>query len=116
VRNLLLFEINPGRLGYKGAQIGNLFTEFRARLAAIPGVSSVSYSSVALLTGGEWGTTVHVQGQAEGAVSHVDLLASGPGFFHTMRIPLLEGRLFTRPISSKQLGHYLGFGSRQRIR
>jgi len=95
VRNLLLFEVNPGRLGYKDAQIENLFSEMRERLAAIPGVSSVSYSSMALLTDGEWSTTVHVEGQPPGTDSHMEMFAAGPGFFHTMRIPLLEGRLFT---------------------
>jgi predicted permease len=95
VRNLLLFEIEPGRLGYKGARVNDLFNELRERLAAIPGVSSVSYSSMALLTGGEWGEPVHVEGQPVGAVSRMQMFAPGPGFFHTMKIPLLEGRLFT---------------------
>jgi predicted permease len=95
VRNLLLFEVEPGRLGYKGVQVEDLLNRMRGRLAAIPGVSSVSYSSMALLTGGEWSTNVYVEGQPRGTVSHMDMLAPGPGFFHTMGIPLLEGRLFT---------------------
>ncbi len=95
VRNLLLFEIEPGRLGYKGLQVEYLLNRMRERLAAVPGVASVSYSSMALLTGGEWSTTVHVEGQPPSAVSHMDMFAPGPGFFHTMGIPVLEGRLFT---------------------
>jgi predicted permease len=95
VRNLLIFEIDPGRLGYKDAQIASLFNEMRDRLAALPGVNSVSYSSVALLAGDGWSATVHVEGQAPGTDSHVDMLAAGPGFFGTMRIPLLEGRGFS---------------------
>jgi predicted permease len=95
VRNLLLFEIEPGRLGYKGVQVQGLLTELRERLAAIPGVSSVTYSSMALLTGGGWNTTVHVEGQPAGSVSHMHMFAPGPGFFDTMGIPLREGRLFT---------------------
>ena len=95
VRNVLLFDIEPGRLGYKSAQTRNLFSTMRERLAAIPGVNSVSYSSMALLTGGEWSTTVHVEGQPQGSDANVDMLAAGPGYFETMRIPLLEGRVFT---------------------
>jgi predicted permease len=95
VRNLLLFEIEPGRLGYQGAQVGDLFSEMRERLAAIPGVDSVSYSSVALLMGDEWSGTVHVEGQAQEPGAHVEMLAAGPGFFHTMHVPVVEGRLFT---------------------
>jgi len=95
VRNLLLFEIEPGRLGYKDAHIRNLFSEFRDRLAALPGISSASYSSVALLTGAEWGTRVHVEGQPQDTVSDMVMLAASPEFFDTMRIPLIEGRLFS---------------------
>lgn len=95
VHNLLLFEIDPGKLGYKDAQIHSVFSEMRDRLAAIPGVDSVAYSSVALLMGDEWGTTVHVEGQSPETQSHVYLIGAGPRFFRTMRIPLLEGRLFT---------------------
>jgi predicted permease len=95
VHNLLLFETDPGKLGYKDAQTQTLFSEMRNRLAAIPGVDSVAYSSVALLMGDEWSMTVHVEGQAPGTEAHVELVGAGPGFLHTMRIPLLEGRSFT---------------------
>ncbi|MDE3135311.1 MAG: ABC transporter permease [Acidobacteriota bacterium] len=93
--NVLLFEINPGRLGYKEAQSEQLFNEIRERLAALPGVTSVSDSSQALLTGGRWSQTVRIEGQARELGSRVDVLAAGPGFFKTMRIAALEGRMFT---------------------
>ncbi|HEV2490656.1 MAG TPA: ABC transporter permease [Candidatus Acidoferrales bacterium] len=95
VRNVLLFEINPGRLGYGDAQVENLFNELRDRLGALPGVTSASYSSDALLSGGRWTETVHIEGQPQNLDSDVDMFAAGPGFFGTMRIPLLEGRMFS---------------------
>ena len=94
-RNILLFGINPGRLGYKDAQISTLFRELRDRLAVLPGVSSVTYSSIALLNGGRWEQSVHVQGQPPEPSVNMEMLAAGPDFFTTMRIPLLEGRTFT---------------------
>jgi predicted permease len=94
-RNLLLFSIDPTLSGYKDAQIQSLYRSLQARLAALPGVMSASYSSVALLTGSLRGTDVHVEGQPEKKVVEVDTLALGPGFLKTMRIPLLEGRKFT---------------------
>ncbi|MGC1655522.1 MAG: ABC transporter permease, partial [Candidatus Acidiferrales bacterium] len=94
VNNILLFEINPGRLGYRGAQVRNLFSKLRDRLAALPGVTSISYSSDALLTGGEWDETVHVEGQPAELGVQMNLLAAGPGFFENMHIPLVEGRMF----------------------
>ncbi|MGH9734489.1 MAG: ABC transporter permease [Candidatus Acidiferrales bacterium] len=94
VRNLLVFEIEPGRLGYPDAQVQSLFSGLRDRLAAVPGVDSVAYSSVALLMGDEWNSTVHIEGQPEKPETHVDMLAAGPGFLRTMGIPLVEGRAF----------------------
>lgn len=94
VNNLLLFEINPGRLGYRGAQVRNLYSELRDRIAALPGVTSVSYSSDALLSGGEWNETLHVEGQPAEPGVQMDLFAAGPGFFENMHIPLVGGRMF----------------------
>lgn len=95
VRNLLIFEIEPGRLGYTDARVRSLFSGMRDRLAATPGVDSVAYSSVALLMGDEWSTEVHIEGQPEKPETDVDMLAAGPEFLRTMRIPLVEGRAFT---------------------
>jgi predicted permease len=94
-RNVLLFEIDPTLLGYKDTQIENLYHELREQLAAVPGVTSVSYSSDALLSGGRWNETVHVEGQPQKPDVEVDMFAAGPEFFETMHIPLLEGRMFT---------------------
>lgn len=93
-RNVLLFSINPSQSGYKHADIPNLYREFKSRLAALPGVLSVSYSSDALLNGGYWSEDVHVEGQPEKATTEVDMLAVGPDFFHTLHIPLLSGHVF----------------------
>jgi predicted permease len=94
-RNVLLFEIDPTLLGYKDTQIENLYRELREHFAALPGVTSVSYSSDALLSGGRWNETVHVEGQPQKPDVEIDMFASGPEFFETMHIPLLEGRMFT---------------------
>jgi len=94
-RNVLLFEIDPTLLGYKDTQIESLYRELRDQLTALPGVTSVSYSSDALLSGGRWNETVHVEGQPQKPGVEVDMFAAGPEFFETMHIPLLEGRTFT---------------------
>ncbi|MGH9432373.1 MAG: ADOP family duplicated permease [Terriglobia bacterium] len=94
-RNILLFGIDPTLAGYKDLQIQNLYRNLQGRLAALPGVISASYSSGALLTNGLWTEDVHVEGQPSKKTDEVDMLTTGPGFFHTLRIPLLEGRTFT---------------------
>jgi predicted permease len=63
------------------------------RLAATPGVVSVSYSSEALLSNSLWGSNVTIIGQPDSV--YTDMLAAGPNFLQTMKIPLLEGRSFT---------------------
>jgi predicted permease len=93
-RNLLVFGIDPTSLGYKDAQIRNLYQEMRARLGALPGVTSVSYSSFPMLAGWSSNASVYIEGRSTRATT-VDFVSPGPGFFHTLRLPLLEGRAFT---------------------
>jgi len=92
-RNLLLFSVDPTLLGYKQAQIQSLYRDLADRLAAMPGVVSVSYSSEALLSNSLWGSNVTIIGQPDSV--YTDMLAAGPNFLQTMKIPLLEGRSFT---------------------
>jgi predicted permease len=95
-RQVLLFEINPTLAGYPEPQIRGLYRDLQGRLAALPGVSSVSYSSDALLNGGLWTGQVHVAGPNAKSEVMTQMLAVGPGFFATMRIPLLAGRAFVQ--------------------
>ena len=94
-RNLLLFSINPTLQKYSDSKIQSLYRDLQERLAALPGVISVSYSSDSLLSGSLWTSDLHVEGQAEKTTQEVDMLAVGPDFYKTLRIPLLEGRAFT---------------------
>ena len=94
-RNLLLFSIDPTLQKYSDAKIQSLYRDLQERLAALPGVMSVSYSSDSLLSGSLWTSDLHVEGQAEKSTQEVDMLAVGPDFYKTLRIPVLEGRAFT---------------------
>jgi len=94
-RNVLLFSIDPTLQKYSDSKIQNLYRDLQERLAALPGVISVSYSSDSLLSGSLWTSDLHVEGQAEKASQEVDMLAVGPDFYKTLRIPLIGGRSFT---------------------
>ena len=94
-RNLLLFSMDPTLQKYSDSKIQNLYRDLQERLAALPGVTSVSYSSDSLLSGSLWTSDVHVEGQAEKSTQEVDMLAVGADFYKTLRIPLLGGRTFT---------------------
>jgi predicted permease len=91
----LLFGINPTLEKYSDSQIQSLYRSLQDQIAPLPGVISASYSSQALLSGSLWTTDFHVEGQAEKTTEEVDMLATGPDFLNTLRIPLLGGRTFT---------------------
>jgi predicted permease len=95
-RNLMLFAINPQSAGYKDKQIPELYANLQRRIAALPGVTRVSYAADALLDGGSSSRTVYVEGRADKSKVEVQTLSVGPNYFQTMKIPLLEGRLLNQ--------------------
>jgi predicted permease len=95
--NILQFEVDPTLTGYyRENQIPPLYRELQTRLSALPGVLSVSYSSDTLLDGGLWTSDVKVQGRADQATLETQMLAVGPDFFATMRVPAMTGRLLNQ--------------------
>jgi macrolide transport system ATP-binding/permease protein len=95
IRNVLNFNINPTLIGYKGARVDALYRNLQDRLAAIPGVTSVSYSSGTLLSGGLMATAFHLAGAPAKSDVNSDILPVGPDFFTTMKFSLLRGRDFS---------------------
>ena len=93
--NLLVFGIEPELAGYTSAQSAQLYRSLQERFAALPGVNSVSYSNETLLSGGQSGTDIHFDGSPPDVNPIVDVMSVGLGFFSTMKIPLLSGRVFT---------------------
>ena len=91
-RNVLTFSIDPTSAGYKRPEVDGLYNELQSRLAATPGVMSVSYSWIPLLSGGLWTTGFHLPGKPEDETDVADMCTVGLDFFHTMGIPLRRGR------------------------
>ncbi len=96
--NVVTFQISPARNGYRVEQSRQLFERVEDELAALPGVSGVTSSSVPLLSGSNWGSDVAVEGFNAGpdTDSNSRFNEVGPGYFPTLGIPLLAGRDFTR--------------------
>jgi predicted permease len=96
--NLLLFQVDMRASGipFDDPSLHQLNQELRDRFAALPGVSSASYSLIPLLGNGASGTELNLPGAPASSAFDSDLLDVGPGFFETMGIPLLEGRTFAR--------------------
>jgi predicted permease len=93
-RNLLIFDVNPQLAGYKDEQIPRLYEELQRQIAALPGVTSVSYASEALMDGGYSSRDMKIEGRSDKSKVEILTLRVGPDYFPTMRIPLLAGRLF----------------------
>ena len=93
-RNILTFRMDPTLIGYKLTDVDHLYADLQSRLAAMPGVLSVSYSWRPLLGGGLWTTSFQLEGRPKADDANADVLPIGPSFFSTMRIPLLAGREF----------------------
>src|SRR5260370_1381629 len=90
-----LLERDPSLNGYKGPRSKSLYSELLARIQAISGVLSATYSFDDLLSGNSWITSFGIEGEVENT-SHATLgLNAGPKFFETMGIPLMAGRVFT---------------------
>ena len=90
---VLLFQLDSTRSGYEPEESVALYARIADRLRALPGVRSVTVAQTALLGGGVWMSTVHVEGQT-GAGQGTHMMTVAPGFFDTMEIPLLGGRGF----------------------
>jgi predicted permease len=94
-RNLLTFQLDPMLIGYKTPQIGSFYRNLQERLAALPGVESVSYSSSTLLSGDLWSRGFHLAGTPKDQESDADYLGVGADFFSMMHMKLLAGQNFT---------------------
>jgi predicted permease len=91
-QNLLLFGVDPTQNGYKGTALMDLYARMAERLRALPGVSSVTFSEAALLSGNHSIRGAAAEGQPERSVwEHV----VGPDFLRTMGIALVRGRDFS---------------------
>ena len=93
-RNVLTFGLDPTLIGYKTPQIDVFYRNLQDRLAALPGVESVSYSNSTLLSGDLWETGFHLQGTPKDQESDADYLPVGANFFSMMHMRLLAGRNF----------------------
>jgi len=103
-RNVLQFGVNPTLTGYyKSEQVEPLYRELQSRFSGLPGVLSVSYSSDTLLDGGLWTEDVKIEGRIDKSTVETQMLAVGPDFFSTMKIPVMTGRTLThKDLQSKQ--------------
>ena len=92
--NVLAMNINLPELRYRTAeQRFQFFHELERRVAALPGVQSVAFANRFPLRGG-WGTGISIDGLQATNLSP-DSQAVSTGYFETLGVPLVRGRLLT---------------------
>jgi predicted permease len=96
--NLVAFEIAPALSGYDNNRAALFDSELLDRLRALPGVKSAAFATVAILAGDEWDSSMSVEGHQakDGEDMQAFMNSVSPGYFETMKVPLLEGRDFRR--------------------
>ncbi|HKS66550.1 MAG TPA: ABC transporter permease [Candidatus Acidoferrales bacterium] len=95
--NVLLIDANVRRAGLPEPALVPLYSQMLAKLQALPGVVSASQCLLyPLSSGDEWNFEASVPGYQppNGVEPRVYLNWVTPGYFSTMRTPLLEGRVF----------------------
>ena len=95
---LVTFRLSPYLNGYSTAQALVLFDQVEEQLRGLPGVVSVTESTVPLLSNSNWSNNITVEGFDAGpdADTNVSVARVGTDYFRTMGIPVLAGRELTR--------------------
>jgi putative ABC transport system permease protein len=95
--HVINFSIAPALNGYDKLRTVALVDQLRGRIGALPGVRSVTTSEIATLTGDDEGRNITAEGGVEipEDLQDVNIVAAGPAYFSTFRVPLLSGRDFT---------------------
>jgi len=86
--SVLLFELNAPQAGYPEAKVATFYADLRRRLSEVPGVHDATLSHASLIRAGRM-FPVTVNGVR---AQETRILFTGPRFFTTMQIPLLQGR------------------------
>jgi predicted permease len=94
--NMLTFSVDPALNGYTAVRAKQYYRDLLQRLNSTPGVSGAGFTTVALLEGNQWSSTVTVEGYPRKEDENMNPLCNGisPGYFKAMGIPLLAGREF----------------------
>ncbi|HYP04644.1 MAG TPA: ABC transporter permease [Bryobacteraceae bacterium] len=96
IDRLVTFQVDPALNGYTNVQVKDFHRNLLEKLRSTPGVTSAGYATVSLLSGGEWDSSMSVEGHQakDGEDMQAFMNSVSPGYFSVMGVPLLVGRDF----------------------
>ncbi len=97
IDRLVTFQVDPMLAGYTHTRSFALYRELGEKLESIPGVRSVARANLLPLGNAHMGNGISTTGNTADSAHNIDVSEEpvGPGYFHTLGIPLIAGRLFT---------------------
>jgi predicted permease len=106
---LMTFRTMGGKQGRLSDERGALVRQMQSALAAIPGVKSVTAANILPLSGSffpyRWGKEDALNDFSRFQAADTQIVL--PGYFDTMRTPLLEGRAFNEADNNPQIRHVI---------
>ena len=94
--NLLTFNIDPSIGGYSPERTQQFYQQLLDRMKTHAGVSGVGFAMMGVLEGGQWDSTISVEGYEPKPGENMNPYcnAVSPGYFKTMGVPFIAGRDF----------------------
>jgi predicted permease len=98
---LITVRLDPGQIGYDQARANAFYDNLERRLRVLPGVESVSTSHVMPLGFLLLGCSLTPEGATSTTTAAIEAEHTygcnqvGPGYFDTMRLPIVRGRAFS---------------------
>jgi putative ABC transport system permease protein len=97
--NRYILHIDPEMAGFTPERLPAFFRQLHDNLAAIPGVSRVSFTLYTPMEGDNWGETVFIEGQAPPPAgsnqNNASWLRVTDGYFESVGTKLVKGRTIT---------------------
>jgi predicted permease len=92
--HLLTFSVDPKLAGYEDTQTLALYQQISEHLSGLPGVQSTAATNDPELANNNWGNNITISGYrpADGDRMNVEWARVSPGYFSTLKTPLLAGR------------------------
>lgn len=97
--NRYILHIAPEMAGYKPDQLTTFYRQLHDALAAIPGVTQVSFSLYSPMEGDNWGETVYIEGEAppppDSNQNDASWVRVSGGYFDAIGTKIIRGRDIT---------------------